>query len=138
MEKKFYFWAFQISKTIIFEVEYYILGNNKTPHFSTSANKFNRPKTDWNEGGQAQNDLLPHGSMARKFWGKWDKKHLQDLTDNEYAELLQDIQALKNTYNYVEGEQGVKYYSHISFWELKKLSMQKLPNTQNKAKQYIF
>lgn len=138
MEKKFYFWAFQITKTVIFEVNYYILGNNKNPHFSTSAYKFNRPKTDWSMGGQTQDDLLPRNPFgnARKFWKKWDKKHLQDLTNNEYIELLQDIQTLKDTYNYIEEDPTQVHY--IGFCELYKLSMQKLPNTRNKAQQYIF
>lgn len=139
MEKKFYFWAFQISKTVIFEVKYYILGNNEKPYFSTSANEFNRPKTDWVRGGQAQDDLLPRNPTfgnARKFWKKWDTKHLQDLTDNEYTELLQDIQTLKDTYNYIEEDQTTQH--HIGFWKLHKLSMAKLPNTRNKAQQYIF
>lgn len=138
MNKKFYFWAFQISKTIMFEVKYYILGNNEKPYFSTTANEFNRPKTDYNRCGQAQNDLLPHGSTARKFWKKWDKKHLQDLTDNEYLDLLQDIQTLKDTYNYIEDEQTMRQQGGISFWQEKNLSMTKLPNTRNKAQQYIF
>lgn len=136
MEKKFYFWAFQISKTVIFEVKYYILGNNEKPYFSTSANKFNRPKTDWNEAGQAQKNLLPIFSPARIFWAKWDKKHLQDLTNDEYIELLKDIEKLKSTYNYIEEDQTTQH--HIGFWKLYKLSMQKLPNKNNIAKQFIF
>lgn len=120
------FWAFQISKTIIFEVEYTQLRWNNAPDFSTQANKFNRPKTDWERCGQAQEELLPKSSNAYKFWEKWDKKHLQDLTDKEYNELLKDIDILKEKYNFIEQEQDENLYStHLSFYELRALSMKK-------------
>ena len=133
-EKKFYFWSFQISKKIIFNVEYYILGDNKSPYFSTSADKFNQPKTDYEQGGQAQAELLPKLSTAMKFWRKWDKKHLNDLTLEEYRELLQDVEVLKNCYNYIEKEQTARHQKGISFYNSKILSMQELPNSKRKAK----
>lgn len=34
---KEFMYCFQISKLIVFEVEYYTLGGNKAPYFSTSA-----------------------------------------------------------------------------------------------------
>ena len=133
-EKKFYFWSFQISKKIIFNVEYYILGDNKNPYFSTSADKFNQPKTDYEQAGQAQAELLPKFSTAMKFWNKWDKKHLNDLTFEEYQELLKDIEVLKNSYNYIEKEQTSRHQNGISFYNSKILSMQELPNSKRKAK----
>lgn len=39
-EKYFFHYAFQINKMVMFNVNYYILGNNKNPHFSTSAMQF--------------------------------------------------------------------------------------------------
>ena len=83
-----FLYAFCIDKTTVFEVEYKTLGGNKAPYFSTSAEKFNRPKTDWSMCGQAQERLLPRGSVARRFYDKWDRLHLKDLTDEEYAELI--------------------------------------------------
>lgn len=133
-EKKFYFWSFQISKKIIFNVAYYILGDNKCPYFSTSADKFNQPKTDYEQGGQAQAELLPKLSTAMKFWRKWDKKHLNDLTLKEYGELLKDVEVLKNCYNYIEKEQTSRHQKGISFYNSKILSMQELPNSKRKAK----
>lgn len=50
---------FMLDRTTVFEVEYNRCGNNKLKHFSTSASKFNRPKSDWSQCGQAQDDLLP-------------------------------------------------------------------------------
>ena len=36
--------VFQLSKTIIFEVNFYTLSTNQTPHFSTNAAQFARKK----------------------------------------------------------------------------------------------
>ncbi len=120
------FWAFQISKKIIFEVKYYQLSGNEKPYFSTSANKFNQPKTDWKRCGQAQKALLPILSEAYKFWEKWDKKHLEDLTDEEYNDLLKDIELLKECYNFIEQEQDEHLNtSYLPFYKLKELSMKK-------------
>ena len=139
MEKIKKFWAFQINKTIIFEVEYYQLKGNATPYFSTSASQFNQPKTDWSRCGQAQEDLLPHNTYVYKFWKKWDKKHLRDLTAEEYRELITDIKRLKNIYNYIELEQDNNLWrTHISFNSLKALSMLKLPNRNNKPQKFEF
>ena len=52
-------YVFQISKLITFEVNFYTLGTNSAPYFSTSANEFCRSKLDYTRGGQAQRDLLP-------------------------------------------------------------------------------
>ncbi len=120
------FWAFQISKKIIFEVKYYQLKGNANPHFSTSASELNQPKTDWERCGQAQEALLPKSSKAYKFWEKWDKKHLQDLTDEEYNDLLKDIELLKECYNFIEQEQDESLNKEfLTFCELKELSMKK-------------
>ena len=64
--------AFQISKLIIFEVEYYTLSTNSKAHFTTGACEFIRSKRDYSCCGQAQDHLLPQGSKAREFWEKWD------------------------------------------------------------------
>lgn len=45
---KEFMYCFQISKLIVFEVEYYTLGGNKAPYFSTSAAEFIRSKRDYN------------------------------------------------------------------------------------------
>lgn len=112
--------AFQISRTIVFEVSYYRLGSNAHKHFSTSAAQFNRPKTDYNICGQAQNDLLKEGRKAMAFYKKWDVHHLGLLTDKQYAELLTDIETLKRQYNYHQSE------TDIRFSEMRQLSMMKI------------
>ena len=119
-----FLYAFCVTKTIVFEVKYYTLGSNSHPYFSTGACWFNRPKTDWGRCGQAQKDL-PAGE-AKRFYEKWDRLHLKDLTDVEYDELLNDIEKLKKAYPfYVAYEfDGKAKRTNIPFWEIKDKSME--------------
>lgn len=95
-------YTFAVARGVVFEVNYYTLGHNKSAHFSTSAGQFNRPRTDYNQCGQAQSDLLK--GAARTFWKKWDKLHLKDLTPMQHRELMSDIEKLKKDYpHFVEG-----------------------------------
>lgn len=103
----------------MFEVRYFTLGNNENPYFVTVANKFFKNKRGYECGGQAQDELLPKNSIARRFWKKWDKEHLKDLSDDKYREIVKDIEGLKEKYNYIEcikdtfkGE-----YKDFSFYE---------------------
>lgn len=75
-------------KTITFEVCYGDLKAEQTPYFSTMANSRD-------EGGQAQDRLLPEGTVVRAFWEKWDMYHLQMLTMAEYNEMLNDLEIVK-------------------------------------------
>lgn len=76
------------NKTIKFEVCYGDLKAEQTPYFSTTANSRD-------EGGQAQDRLLPEGAVVRAFWEKWDMYHLQMLTMAEYEEMLNDLEIVK-------------------------------------------
>lgn len=107
-EKYFFHYAFQINNMVIFNVNYYILGNNENPYFSTSAMQFLKSKKDIDRGGQCQEDLLTiknGGRKARDFYNKFDQYHLKDLTDEQYAEIIAGIEKLKETYNYLEKTQ---------------------------------
>lgn len=121
---KEFMYCFQISKMIVFEVEYYTLGSNKAPYFSTSAAEFIRSKRDYNRCGQAQAALLPKGSPARRFWQKWDPMHLKDLTPAQYEEITADIEQLKARYNYIEDVRDTfrDSRSSIPFYEVVELS----------------
>ena len=135
--KKEFIASFQLSKKIVFNVDFYTLGNNSYPHFSTSAFEFNQPKTDYYRGGQDQEDLTKDFYVARRFWKKWDKKHLQNLTEKEYADLIIDLERMKQVYNYLwsELDEARKPYNpYFSFEKMKELSKMKLPNTRNKAR----
>lgn len=119
--------AFQISRTVIFEVNYGAITSNKEPYFSTVANEFIRSKRDYSRCGQCQSEVLPRNSAAFRFYKKWDVKHLQKLTDEEYADMRHDLEELKSRYNYVE--RSADYAgSNIPFHEIVDLS-----KTQPKA-----
>ena len=121
---KEFMYVFQISKLITFEVNFYTLGTNSAPYFSTSANEFCRSKLDYTRGGQAQRDLLPKFSPARRFFEKWDHCHLHDLTPEEYEEIAADIEELKTRYNYIEDIRDTfrGSRSSIPFYDIVKLS----------------
>lgn len=125
---KEFMYCFQIDKMTVFEVYFYTLSTNTTPHFSTSAARFIRSKRDYSMGGQAQEKLLPKHSTARSFYDKWDRLHLHNLTHEEYAEMTADIEALKARYNYIEdvrdcfGRSAGCYKTHIPFNEVVELS----------------
>lgn len=124
MERKEFEYAFRISRMVIFEVGYSTYSTNSKPYFSTSAGKFVRNKRDWATCGQCQHRVLT--GKAHRFWKKWDHKHLKDLTDDEYIELLSDIEELKDTYQYlmIDGSFFEKPYKlSFRFDELKELSM---------------
>lgn len=127
---KEFMYCFQIDKMTIFEVEFYTLSTNKTPHFSTSAARFIRSKRDYSECGQAQKRLLPKNSIVHRFYNKWDHLHLHNLTQEEYTEITADIEELKERYNYIEdvrecfGQSAGCYKTHISFYDIVELSKQ--------------
>lgn len=70
MTKNEFLYAFQITKSLIFEVHYYTLGDNTYSYFVTEAKLLNYYKTDYSECGQAQDRLLPKNSIVRQFWKK--------------------------------------------------------------------
>lgn len=113
--------AFQITRMVVLEVEYGAITSNRLPHFSTSAEQFNQPKTDYARCGQCQEDVLPPG-RAKSFWRKWDSCHLEALTASEYAEMKSDLGKLCEAYNYIEVSPNQNYHA-ISFNAIKDLSM---------------
>jgi hypothetical protein len=99
--------SFQISRVVIFEVRYYRLGSNTHKYFAPSACKFNRPKTDYVQCGQAQKDLLSGPAMS--FFKKWDKCHAKDICTHDHASILADIEKLKTAYNYVQSDNDIPF-----------------------------
>ena len=135
--KKEFISVFQLSKTIIFEVNYYTLGNNANPYFSTCACQFNRPKSDYNMCGQCQDELTKHSLTARNFWKKWDIKHCEDLTEAEYAEMRHDLEKLESMYNFMILEsEGKIERSSFPFSQIREFSKQ-TPKTQIKIKKGV-
>ena len=114
-------YAFQLTRKIIFDVDYHTIGSNEYPYFSTSANEFNQPKTDWCRCGQAQGELLT--GAAKRFWEKWDYLHCKKIENEaQFNELIEDIEELKNKYNYVE-HIADDHVRDVSISESKELSM---------------
>lgn len=124
MEKYEFSYAFQLTRKIIFEVNYHTIGSNDHPYFSTSANEFNQPKTDYTRCGQAQPDLCT--GVAKSFYEKWDFLHTKDLTDEQFHEIIDDIEELKNKYNYIEHISNDGPVRDVSFHECRELSMQNI------------
>lgn len=122
--KKEFISVFQITKTIMFEVNYYTLSDNENPYFTTSANVFVRNKRDYKQSGQCQKDVLPKGSIAKNFFFKWDKYHLNDLNNEQYEDLMKDIEDLKNAYNhiFIEKDTFRNLNSNIHFLDVVALS----------------
>ena len=73
--------------------------------------------------GQCQRNTL--FGKAFEFWEKWDKCHLKQLNERQYAELISDIEMLKNEYNYLEGNDYEVEHDRISFYKIKEFSKMK-------------
>ena len=115
--------VFQVTRKVTFEV-HYTIRNDGTHYFSTMANLFNQPKTDYNRCGQCQNEILPKLSKAYHFYRKWDKYHCKPITDGkEWKEMIEDVINLAEGYNCAVRE------SHLSFEVCKAISM--LPFKKN-------
>lgn len=108
-------YIFQLSRMVMFEVKYYRLGGNKQPYFATSAQVFCRNKKDISRGGQCQADVLKDFPVAYEFWKKWDGEHLSRLNYKKYQELLDDIEILKDEYNwdYTKSGDGFPFYREV-------------------------
>jgi hypothetical protein len=107
-------YLFQVTKQIIFQVDYYRLGNNTHKHFSTAATELSRNKSGIVCCGQAQDELLKEHPQALFFYLKHDSKHLKDLTPAQHQEMLQDLEQLKQRYNYLEkidADRGFNFYA---------------------------
>lgn len=122
MENQSFNFVFQITKKITFEVTYHRVGNNKNKYFSTSANVFNQPKSDYSQCGQCQDEVLT--GKALKFYIQVDKFHLKDLTNEEYNHILILLEELKQTYNFIVNniDSG---FGFIARKELSKLPLKK-------------
>lgn len=108
-------YIFQLSRMAMFEVGYYRIRGNKQPHFATSAQVFCRNKKDISRGGQCQADVLKDFPAAYEFWKKWDKHHLHRFDYKTYQELLEDIEFLKDEYNwdYTKSGDGFPFYREV-------------------------
>ena len=125
MKKREFMAVFQLSKMRVFNVEFYTLSTNSHPYFATQASEFIRSKRDYSTCGQAQDHVTKGFTTARSFWKKWNPMHLKDLTEEQYTEMVSDLEALKKKYNYIllELDESKKPYNpRISFYDEVELS----------------
>jgi len=108
-EPKTFFIAFQVTKKHIFEVNYYRLRSNKDKNFHTSANLLNHGRTDFNQCGQAQESLLNKNTAAYRFYKKWDILHCSVMNNDQYNEMLIDLDKLKRRYDFIESENDINF-----------------------------
>lgn len=101
--------VFQITRKVTFEV-HYTIKEDGSHYFSTMANLFNQPKTDYKECGQCQNKVLPHLSKAYHFYKKWDRYHCKPIIDKEvWKNLIEDIIILTEAYNNAVRESTISF-----------------------------
>lgn len=113
LDKGEFSYCFKITAKVVFEVKNYTLSPNLHNYLSMVAGRFDPRYTDYDECGQCQEHVLPHGCAAYKFWSKWKHRHTIHLTDRELAEVKNDIEELKQTYEFIESE-----WSDISFYKI--------------------
>jgi len=111
-QKPVFYYVFQLTKKIVFEVQYYYCGGNRYPHFSTQANVFNQPKSDWERCGQGQKEVFVGFEAAMEFYKKWDYCHCKDLSREQYSEMVWDLECLTVYYNHLFSNER-----EFSFWD---------------------
>lgn len=114
-EQKLFYCAFQLSKLVIFNVNYKQLKGNQEPDFATSCDVLMKNKRDLTRCGQCQDDVLPPYKEAYEFYKKWDKYHLHKLDNEQYNEMIKDLDVLKNKYNYIEKDSDFRFWEIVDF-----------------------
>ena len=128
--------AFKISPYVVFEVRYNHVGSNQEADFATSAEVLNRRKSDYVQGGQCQDSVLPQGSPALAFYQKWDSKHLSTLNEEEYNEMKSDLQELQSKYPniYKVGNDDIRFSEIVELSKQKSINESKLEEDSDMEK----
>lgn len=97
--------TFRVKKKHFFTVQFGELkSHTQQPYFSTIGYVLNHNRSNYNRCGQCQSDILPKYSLFRNFFDKWDTLHTQSLTMEQYNELLQDLEELKEKYAHIDND----------------------------------
>ena len=137
--KKEFIYLFQIDKRVLFEVQFRTCGSDTHPYFITYAHKFYKNKRGFEATGQCQCDVLE--GLAYNFFKKYCDNHYKNLSEEEYNNIVKDLEELKQTYNYKKMLQDTfkEDYSDFSFEDMKELSRKEikinLKNRYQKLKQ---
>ena len=119
MNKPYFHCVLQLDKLNVFEVNYYKLGNNKNPHFTTSAARLIRSKRDYHQCGQSQETICKPFKDVYQFYKKWNTLQLKDLSLLQYLQIFSDLTTLGEKYNFILSD------NEISFSKIVELSKQK-------------
>jgi hypothetical protein len=102
--------TFRLAKKKLFHVTFGGLkSHTQQPYFATSGTQLNHNRSGLSRGGQCQESILSKNTLAYKFYEKWNKLHIKELTMEQYNELVQDMEELKAKYNHIEST----YFSEI-------------------------
>ena len=93
---------FMTAPNTIFAVDNRTIGNNNFSYFNTSVYELNKNRHAFKIAGQAQDELLPEGSMAKRFYDKWKSKAFETLSKDTLQKMSKDIESLKQSYSYDE------------------------------------
>ena len=95
-------YMFMTAPNTIFAVDNRTIGNNNFSYFNTSVYELNKNRHAFKIAGQAQDELLPEGSMAKRFYDKWKSKAFETLSKDTLQKMSIDIESLKQSYSYDE------------------------------------
>ena len=104
--------AFRDRKKVFFEINFGALKcHTQQPYFSTCANELNRNRSGFSRCGQAQKELLENPHLVA-FYEKWDVYHLENLSMEQYNELVKDVNELKNKVPFID---NTRFSSIVEF-----------------------
>ena len=95
-------YMFKTAPDTIFAVDNRTIGDNDFASFNTSVYQFNEKRNNFLIAGQAQEELLQEGSVARNFYEKWKSQEFATLDDSTLNNVMSDLETLKQEYSYDE------------------------------------
>lgn len=93
---------FKTAPDTVFTVENRTIGSNNFSYFNTSVYELNKNRNTFKIAGQAQEELLLEGSVAKQFYDKWKNKAFESLSQETLQKMNEDIEGLKQSYSYNE------------------------------------
>lgn len=116
IEKIEFIYVFQEDSHRFLEISYKTVGNNKNPYFVINYSEFTKNK-------RGLSSFRESNSLIYKIYNKWALKRCEDLSNDEYFELQEDINELKKYYNFIyRNEFSYPYFYEFSINEIRNLS----------------
>lgn len=95
-------YMFKTAPNTIFAVDNRTMGENDFSYFATSAYELNKNRNNFKVAGQAQDELLQPGTVAKDFYEKWKEKAFETLDEATLKDVMKDLEVLKQEYSYDE------------------------------------